>query len=50
VWWQVQAGSTLCAMEIICVLAIVLVFEFAALRWGFDSRDSFRIPRDKLGE
>jgi len=37
-------------MEIICILAIVLVFEFAALRWGVDSRDSFRSPRDKLGE
>ena len=31
---------------IVLVVAIVLAaFEFAALRWGFDSRDNFRFIR-----
>jgi hypothetical protein len=27
------------------VAAVVAAFEFAALRWGYDSRDSFRFTR-----
>jgi hypothetical protein len=30
------------------VVAAVLVFELAAARWGYDSRDLFRIDRDVL--
>ena len=37
-------------MPIIVLIAIValtiLAFEFAALRWGYDSRDGFRLTRD----
>jgi hypothetical protein len=25
------------------VVAAILIFEYAAARWGYDSRDSFRI-------
>ena len=32
-------------MVAICIVLGVLVFEFAALRWGADSRDGFRDPR-----
>jgi hypothetical protein len=31
-------------MELLLVVAVVLVFELAAARWGYDSRDDFR-PR-----
>jgi hypothetical protein len=27
------------------VIALVVVFEYAALRWGFDSRELLRAPR-----
>jgi hypothetical protein len=27
----------------ILVIAAILLFEFAAVRWGYDSRDLFRI-------
>jgi hypothetical protein len=30
----------------ILAVAIVALFEFAALRWGYDSRDGFRFSRD----
>jgi len=30
---------------VIVVAALVALFEFAALRWGYDSRDSFRFTR-----
>ena len=40
---QVIAMSLL---MIVLVVAIVIAgFEFAALRWGFDSRDNFRFIR-----
>jgi hypothetical protein len=29
-------------MELFVIVAIVLVFELAAARWGYDSRDDFR--------
>jgi hypothetical protein len=32
---------------IVIVVAVLLaLFEFAALRWGYDSRDNFRRSRD----
>jgi hypothetical protein len=27
------------------ILALVAIFEYAAARWGYDSRDSFRFYR-----
>ena len=30
---------------VIVVAALVAVFEFAALRWGYDSRDGYRFTR-----
>ena len=30
------------AMELLVIVAVVLIFELAAARWGFDSRDLFR--------
>jgi hypothetical protein len=30
-------------MEFLFIIALVLLFEFAAMRWGHDSRDGFRI-------
>ncbi len=32
-------------MIVIVVAALVAAFEFAALRWGYDSRDNFRFIR-----
>jgi hypothetical protein len=32
-------------MELLVVITLILVFEYAALRWGHDSRDSFRFTR-----
>jgi hypothetical protein len=32
-------------MELLIILAIVAVFEFAAARWAHDSRDGFRLTR-----
>ena len=29
-------------MELLLIAAVVAAFEFAAARWGVDSRDSFR--------
>jgi hypothetical protein len=29
-------------MELLLIVALVLAFEFAAARWGADSRDAFR--------
>jgi hypothetical protein len=31
---------------VIAVAAALVLFEFAALRWGYDSRDNFRFNRD----
>ena len=30
---------------VLVVAALVATFEFAALRWGYDSRDNFRFSR-----
>jgi hypothetical protein len=30
---------------VLIVLTLVVLFEYAALRWGFDSRDAFRLRR-----
>jgi len=32
-------------MIVIVVAALVAAFEFAAMRWGYDSRDGFRVTR-----
>ena len=40
---QVNAMSLL--LIVLVVAALVPVFEFAALRWGYDSRDNFRFTR-----
>jgi hypothetical protein len=30
---------------LLIVLTLVLIFEYAAQRWGYDSRDGFRLRR-----
>jgi hypothetical protein len=30
-------------MELLLIVIVVLVFELAVARWGYDSRDGFRI-------
>ena len=36
-------------MELIVIAALVAAFEFAALRWGYDSRDDFAaFTRDNI--
>ena len=33
-------------MELVLVVAFLLMLDYAALRWGYDSRDGFRLrPR-----
>jgi hypothetical protein len=32
-------------MELLLIVALVIVFEFAAMRWSHDSRDDFNFPR-----
>jgi hypothetical protein len=32
-------------VELLLIVALVAAFEFAALRWGYDSRDGFRFKR-----
>jgi hypothetical protein len=32
-------------VELFFIFAILLVFELAAARWGYDSRDDFRTRR-----
>ena len=32
-------------MELLFIAAIVLAFEFAALRWGYDSRELLRFKK-----
>ena len=32
-------------MIVVLVVALLAFFEFAALRWGYDSRDNFRFTR-----
>ena len=29
-------------MELLLIITLVLLFELAAARWGYDSRDGFR--------
>ena len=29
-------------MELLLILALVLLLDYAAARWGYDSRDGFR--------
>lgn len=31
-------------MELLLIIVLVVILEFAALRWGRDSRDDFRFP------
>jgi hypothetical protein len=33
-------------MELLIVFVLILAFELAAARWGYDSRDDFRGPTD----
>jgi len=33
------------AMELLLIVAIVIVFELAAARWSYDSRDGFNTRR-----
>ena len=33
-------------MELLLILALVLLLDYAAARWGYDSRDGFR-PRSR---
>ena len=40
---QVNAMPLL--MIVLVVAALVAAFEFAAMRWGYDSRDNFRFSR-----
>jgi hypothetical protein len=30
---------------LLIIIALVAIFEYAAARWGYDSRESFRIRR-----
>ena len=32
-------------MELVLILALMLLLDYAANRWGFDSRDGFRSAR-----
>jgi hypothetical protein len=32
-------------MELFVIVALVLLLDYAALRWGYDSREDFRVPR-----
>jgi hypothetical protein len=32
-------------MELVLILVVVLLLDYAANRWGFDSRDGFRSAR-----
>lgn len=32
-------------MELVLIILLVLVFEYAAARWGYDSRDGFRFGK-----
>ena len=40
-----QVNAVPLLMIVIVVAALVAAFEFAALRWGYDSRDNFRFTR-----
>jgi hypothetical protein len=32
-------------MEALLLLALLLIFDYAAARWGYDSRDDFRVVK-----
>jgi hypothetical protein len=32
-------------MELLLIISLVLIFEYAAVRWGHDSRDDFRFSK-----
>ena len=32
-------------MELVLIITLVLLFELAAARWGYDSRDGFRFTK-----
>ena len=32
-------------MELLIIIALVVIFEYAAVRWGHDSRDGFRFGK-----
>ena len=32
-------------MELLVIVFVVALFEYAAARWGYDSRDDFRLLR-----
>jgi hypothetical protein len=32
-------------MDLLVIVALILLFEYAAVRWGYDSRDSFNTNR-----
>ena len=42
---QPQVNPMPTILIVIVVAALVVAFEFAAVRWGYDSRDSFRFVR-----
>ncbi len=33
-------------MELFLIVAVVAIFEYAAARWGVDTRDSYRFKRN----
>jgi len=32
-------------MELLAVIMLIAIFEFAAARWGYDSRDGYRFNK-----
>ena len=36
-------------MEVLICIALLLLFDYAALRWGYDSRDAFDERKQYLG-
>jgi hypothetical protein len=35
---------------LVVIFVVVFAFEFAAMRWGYDSRDDFRVRSDGFRE
>jgi len=33
------------SVELLLIVLLIVIFEFAAARWGYDSRDSFRFHK-----
>jgi hypothetical protein len=33
------------SVELLVILLLIVIFELAAARWGYDSRDSFRLNK-----